>query len=361
MKYRNLGKTGLYVSSIGLGCGLLTSSETDYAVQIVRRSLELGVNYFDTARGYGDSEIKLGLGFRGQRENVYISSKTLAHTKDEAWRHIRESLERLQTNYLDNYHLHSLRDEKDIEVRLGPGGALEALIEAREQGLIRHIGCTSHKSRILLKALERFDFEIILVPLNIVEREPLDKLIPLCLEKEVGITIMKPLATGLLPAPLALKWLLNQPISTAVPGATTLNEVVENSLVGGLEDVTLTHKEEDEVSRWAKELEHVRCRICDACEPCPVGIPISNTLGTFVVYEHYRNMGPEAFTAFPWSSQRIKENRERCHELIRQIESCDDCGLCQERCPYDLPVVRMLKERIPQMKDILRLWDKGGF
>ena len=205
MKYRKLGRTGMNVSCIGLGGGMLGSPNTDYAVQIVEKALELGVNYFDNARSYWDSEIKLGIALKGKRESVYISSKTNAVTKDEAWQHIHESLERLQTDYLDNYHLHGLQDEQDLYARIGSGGALEALIEAKEQGLIRHIGCTSHASRqLLVKAIKLFDFEIILVPMNIVEREPLDELIPLCLEKGVGITIMKPLETGLLPARLAL-------------------------------------------------------------------------------------------------------------------------------------------------------------
>jgi len=123
----------------------------------------------------------------------------------------------LRTGYLDNCHIHNLKLGQDIDQRLGPGGALEALIEAKEQGIIRHIGCTAHRSDILLEALRRFDFEIILVPMNIVEREPLQKLIPVCQEKGVGVTIMKPLATGVLPATLALKWLVNQPIATCVP------------------------------------------------------------------------------------------------------------------------------------------------
>ena len=362
MKYRNLGKTGMYVSNIGLGCVQLGSSRTDYAVQIVHRALELGVNYFDTARAYWDSEIKLGLAVKGQREKIYISSKTTATTKEEAWQHIHESLERLQTDYLDNYHLHSLMDEKDLEIRLGPGGALEALIEARDQGLIRHIGCTSHvSSHLLTKALKQFDFEVILIPMNIVEREPLDELIPLCLEKGVGITIMKPLATGLLPASLSLKWLLNQPIATAVPGATTVEEVEENSLVGHLEDVTLTHEEEKQVNQWAKQLEHIRCRLCGMCEPCPVGIPIGDTLGSDDIYDQYRTMGPEAFTKFPWSSETVREHREQRRKLIRQIESCDSCGLCEQRCPYELPAIRMLKDMLPLMKDMLRIWDSKGF
>lgn len=324
----------------------------------MHRALELGVNYFDTARSYWDSEIKLGQALKGTRERVFVSSKTVAKTREEAWQHIRESLERLQTDYLDNYHLHGLANEEDVKVRTGPSGALEALVEAREQGLIRHIGCTGHMSRTLLQALERFDFEIILVPMNIVEREPLDELIPLCQERGVGVTIMKPVATGLLPARLALKWLLNQPIATAVPGATTIEEVEENSLIGHLEETTLTEEENRQVAHWAGELDGIRCRICRLCEPCPVGIPIGTTLGTDVMYDHYRTMGPEAFASFPWPAERVGQDIERRQTLIGQIESCDSCGLCKERCPYDLPIVDLLKGTLPSMREMLRIWEQ---
>ena len=360
MKYRKLGNTGIEVSSIGLGCAQLGSSRIEYAVQIVRHALELGVNYFDTARMYWDSEIKLGVGLGAEREKVYISSKTTAKTKGEAWQQINESLERLQTDYLDNYHLHGLADAADVELKLGPGGALEALVEAKAKGLIRHIGCTSHRSSTLLKALEQFEFETILIPMNIVEREPLDHLIPICLERGIGISIMKPVATGLLPPALALKWLLNQPMATAVPGATTVEEVEENSLIGCMEDSTLTKLELKEVARLTDKLEHVRCRICSACEPCPVGISIGSSLGTHVMYNHYRTMGRAAFADFPWSQERVKKDSEQRCRLVGQIEACDGCGLCEERCPYDLPVSSMLKAMVPSMSDMLMIWSEQG-
>ena len=248
MQYRMLGNTGLKVSVIGLGCGFLgNATKTKHPLEIIRKSLDYGVNYFDTAHTYGGSEIKLGQGLGIDRKKVYISSKTMAKTKEEAWKDIHESLQRLQTEYIDNYHLHCLENEQDIDVRLGSGGALEALVEARDQGLIRHIGCTSHQSRLLIMALEWFNFETILVPMNIVEREPLEKLIPLCNSKGVGISIMKPVAWGALPAKLTLKWLLNQPIATVVPGATTLEQLEEDCLVSHLKDFSLTDKERNEV------------------------------------------------------------------------------------------------------------------
>jgi predicted aldo/keto reductase-like oxidoreductase len=301
----------------------------------------------------------MGIALKGQRQKAIISTKTTARKKEDAWRQINESLERLQTDHVDNLHLHGLWDGEDFDERFGPGGALEAVVEAKRQGLTRHVGCTSHLSRVLVKALQRYDFEVILVPMNIAEREPLDQLVPLCRQKGVGVTIMKPLATGLLPAKLALKWLLNQPVATVVPGATTIEELEENASVGGLEDMRLTGKEARHAARLMWEMEHVRCRICRACEPCPKGIPMGSTLGTDVMYDHYRTMGAETFARFPWSSETVRQDVEKRVQTIAAIEACDDCGLCEPRCPYGLPIVKMLRSQVAPMKDMLRIWGRA--
>ena len=352
MEYRQLGRTGLHVSAIGLGCAQLGSSDTDYAVRMVRRALELGVTYIDLARSYRDAEIKVGLGIEGSRERVVLSTKTGGRTRDDAWRHIEESLQRIRVEYLDNCHLHALHSGEDMDRRLGPGGALEALLEAREQGLVRHIGCTSHRSEALVEALQRFDFEVILVPMNIVEREPLQELIPLCQRKGVAVTVMKPLATGLLPAPLALKWLLSQPIAAAVPGVTTVAEVEENARVGDC-DRALTPDESARVQSLKDELEHVRCRICGACTPCPRGIPIGGLLGTDVMYDHYRTMGPQAFRTFSWSTTAIERDLPEREKSIAKIESCTRCGECEAKCPYGLPIMDMLPAMVPALRDMV--------
>ncbi len=355
MQYRELGRTGASVSAVGLGCAQLGSSNTEYAARIVQRALELGVTYFDTARSYRDSEIKIGIGLAGQRDRAFISSKTGAKTREDAWRQINESLERLRTDHVDNYHLHGLWPGEDVDRRLGPGGALEALIQAKEQGMIRHIGATSHRAEALVEALKRFDFEVILVPMNVVEREPLAELIPLCQRKGVGVTIMKPLATGLLPARLALKWLLGQPIASAVPGATTLAEVEENSLVGH-GDATLSPAERARVAELQVALEHVRCRVCEKCAPCPQGIPMGATLGTDVMYDHYRTMGREQFRAFAWSRPAVEHDLESRMKTIAAIESCTRCGECEQRCPYGLPVIEMLQSTLPAMREIVGIY-----
>ena len=356
MQYRELGRTGLKVSAIGLGCVQIGSSNRDYAARLVRRALELGVTFFDVARGYWEAEIHLGVGLEGQRHQAIISTKTAAKTREDAWREINESLERLRTDYVDNCHLHYLEPGGDVARRLGPGGALEALIRAKEQGLIRHIGCTAHRSDLLIEAIKGFDFEVILVSMNIVEREPLLELIPLCQQKGVGVTIMKPVATGLLPAPLALKWLLGQPIASAVPGCTTIEELEENVRVAEEDDLTLTREEDLEVAGLKEKLEHVRCRICDRCLPCPAGIEINEILGSDVIYDHYRTMGPRAFHAFPWSRSRVETNLAERQRNMAAIRSCTRCGECEARCPYGLPVADMLQDTLPAMEDIATIY-----
>ena len=359
MDYRALGRTGLTVSAIGMGCVQIASSRTDVAVEIVRRALALGITYFDVARAYGDAEIKLGLALEEARdevprESVVLSSKTSGRTHDDAWRQVNESLERLRTGYVDNCHLHAIRTGDDMEQRLGPGGALEALLEARDQGLIRHLGISSHRSDAALAALERFDFDVVLIPMNVVEREPLDALIPLCRERDVAVTVMKPLATGLLPASLALKWLLNQPVASIVPGITTLEELEEDAAVGHAPHA-LTDEEVRQVEEVRRSLEHVRCRICAGCRPCPQEIPIELILGTDVVYDHYRTMGPERFRAFPWLPEKLARELPEREARIAQIASCTRCGACEARCPHSLPVMDMLQATLPAMRDIVRI------
>ena len=180
-------------------------------------------------------------------------------------------------------------------------------------------------------------------------------MIPLCQEKGVGVTIMKPLATGLLPASLALKWLLNQPIASAVPGTTTPAELEENVAVGR-RPLALTTWELGNIRELQDRLRHVRCRLCGECHPCPQGIDIEETLGTDVVYDHYRTMGSEVFRAFPWSREVIEKELVRLPRRIARIESCTRCGICEERCPHGLPIMDMLASRLPGMRHMVRIY-----
>ena len=197
---------------------------------------------------------------------------------------------------------------------------------------MRHIGATSHHWRMLIRALERYDFEILLVMMNLVETEPLAELLPLCAQRGVGVTVMKPVATGLLPSRVALRWLLNQKVGrqdavhVAAPGATTLEELEDNALAG-YGDLALTPEQEAQAPLLRAEWEHARCRCCDACnEVCAQKIGPGYTLGTDVMYDHYRTMGGTPFRAFPWSRQAVEGDLPHRRKLIAAIESCDHCG-----------------------------------
>jgi hypothetical protein len=356
MEYRKLGQTGLEASVVGLGCAMLGTVDTDYAVRVVRRAVDLGVTYFDTARSYWDAEVKLGLALADIRPRVVISTKTGVPDEEGAWREVNESLERLKTDYLDNYHLHCLGDVEDVERRVGRGGALEALIRAKSEGLIHHIGCTSHKADVLVAALQRFNFEIVLVPFNIVERDPLSVLAPLCERRGVALTAMKPVATGLLPARLALRWLRNQPVASAVPGATTMEELEENCLAG-YGDASLTPDEIVQAEELRAGLDNVRCRLCDKCLPCPTGVSIPSTLGTDVMYDHVRTMGWDGFAAFPWGRVAFEQDLPHRKRAISAIEACTRCGDCEQRCPHGLPIVDTLNGMLPSFRSMVTLYE----
>jgi aryl-alcohol dehydrogenase-like predicted oxidoreductase len=363
MQHRTLGATGLRASVVGLGTAQLASGSTEYGVRLMRRALELGVNYLDTARSYGDAEIKIGLALRGQRERAIISTKTLGRTRDEARRQIDESLQRLQTDYLDNVHLHSL-SAGNLEQTLGPGGALEGLIQAKEEGLIRHIGATSHHWRVLMQALQRYDFEILLVMMNVVEYEPLAELLPLCRDRGVGVTVMKPVATGLLPSRLALRWLLSRKVGdgdavhVVAPGCTTLEELEHNALAG-YGDLALTAEQEAQVPLLRAQWEHLRCRCCHECsEVCAHKIRLGVVLGTDIMYDHYRTMGAQGFRAFAWSREAVEQDLPGRRQLIAQIEACDRCGKCEALCRYGLPIMDVLPKMLPALRDMVAAYEE---
>jgi predicted aldo/keto reductase-like oxidoreductase len=166
---------------------------------------------------------------------------------------------------------------------------------------------------------------------------------------------MKPLATGLLPAPLALKWALNQPIDCVVPGATTIEEVSENARVGH-GDLELSAQERARVSVLQGEWAHRRCRICHRCEPCPAGVPIGLTLGTDVMYDHYRTMGQEAFRAFSWSRAAVEQDAARRTKVMAAIASCTGIADCESKCPYGLPIVEMLRAQLVEMHEMMAVY-----
>lgn len=168
MEKRELGKTKEKLSIIGFGGIVVCGMEQKDATSIVRESIDIGVNYFDVAPSYwnGEAEEKLGVALEGVRKDVFLACKTEKRKKDEAESALRQSLERLKTDYFDLYQLHAMTTEEDFNTAMGPGGAIEAFIEAKEKGLIRYIGFSAHSAEIAVKLLDSFEFDSVLFPFN---------------------------------------------------------------------------------------------------------------------------------------------------------------------------------------------------
>jgi len=329
MRSVRLGKTELMVSRVGFG-GIpiqrLTEAE---AVSVVQRCLDLGVTLLDTANGYTTSEEWIGKAIAGRRHQVIVATKTAARDRATALQHLELSLKRLNTDYLDLWQLHNVSTPEAYDQVLGPGGAMEAAEEALRAGKIRHIGISSHSLDMALKAVPSGRFETIQFPFNFVTDEPAEELLPLARQHDVGFIAMKPMAGGMLTdARLTIKHLLQFDNVIPDPGIQTIEEIEEiAAIVNGHWE--LTPQERQEIARIRGEMETRFCRRCEYCQPCPQKVRISTAVN---VQSFWRRFPPERFFA------------GFVAEAIESARRCGDCGECEDRCPYHLPIREMLAE-----------------
>ena len=234
---RRLGRTGVEVSILGLGGeGVLrTVGREQEADTLINTAIDLGINYMESARAYAGSEAYYGLALRERRPQVFLASKSHARDKKGAAAHLEESLRNMKTDYLDLWMIHDVRTEDDMSQIFGPGGALEAFVEARSKGLVKYIGVTGHHDPVIVrKCLETFDFDTVLVPVNPAEsfyKCFLDEVVPIASKKDTAIMGMKVYMRGQLQAPkrLLLSYALTQPISVAVVGCDNVEQMNENA------------------------------------------------------------------------------------------------------------------------------------
>lgn len=328
MEYTMLGKTGLSISRIGLGGIPIQRSNASAASALIRRLMDLGVNYIDTARGYTVSESYLGEALEGVRSRFVLATKSMARTRESMTKEIEESLRNLKTDYIDLYQVHNPNMD-ELEQVVAPGGALEALLEAKANGKIGHIGITAHLLPVFERALELDWVETVMFPYNIVETQG-EALIRRCADKNIGFICMKPLAGGALEdATLALRFIVqNDFVSVVIPGMHSVKEAVQN--VAALSDSSpLTEGELQKIEAVRKELGSQFCRRCNYCQPCAQEINIS---GIFLFEGYLRRYGLE-----DWA-------RSRYASLQKHAGDCIGCGVCETRCPYRLPIREMLKQ-----------------
>ncbi len=329
MQMRRLGKTGLQVSAIGFGGIPIQRVTSSQAAKVVEAAVSGGINFIDTARAYTDSETKLG-GIIGKfRNKLVIASKSMARTREDMARDIDLSLREMKTDYIDLYQLHNVKDEGSLEKVMAPGGALEALQDARDRGKVRFIGVTGHIADILVKVIRTGLFDTVQVPFNPVETVALNELLPLARELDMGIIAMKPFAGGAFRNKAAcLKFILESGFTTAIPGMDEVSQVTENIAAGGA-GAFLTDEEKRLLADETDLLGRKFCRRCEYCQPCPRGIDIP----TIFLLEGYSTR----YGLQKWAVERYQP-------LSAKISDCIECGECEEKCPYSLPIREMLKE-----------------
>ena len=331
MQQTRLGKSELMVSRIGFGGIPIQRLSEEEAVAVVRRCLDLGVTLFDTANGYTTSEERIGRAIRGRREGVILATKTGARDREGAREHLELSLERLGVDYIDLCQFHAVSDFPSYEQILAPGGAMETFREALEVGTIGHIGITCHSPDVASEAIRSGQFETLMFPFNFVAREPAEELIPLAEAEDVGFVAMKPFAGGMLEgADLAIKYLLQYPSVVPIPGIEKAEEIEE--IVALVEQGEgLSEAEWQEVERLRRELGTRFCRRCQYCEPCPEEVPVS----VLMVIESAWKRVPPKMLFTDWLT-----------EVMEKARVCSQCGECEQKCPYGLPIRDMIEEQL---------------
>ena len=328
MEYRVLGKTGLKISRMGLGGIPIQRIDAEGTKQLVHQLMDAGVNYIDTARGYTVSEQYLGYALEGIRDKFVLATKSMSRTKEAMAKDIDISLGNLKTDYIDLYQVHN-PNMAQLEQVVGEGGALEALLEAKAQGKIGHIGLTAHSVEVFEKALELDWVETIMFPYNIVETQG-EALIKKCAEKNIGFVDMKPLAGGAIEdASLAMRFLVSNPdVTVVIPGMADAKEIEQN-LAAGENTAPLTAEEQKKVEEVRQILGTQFCRRCNYCAPCTVGINIPSVF----LFQGYL----DRYGLADWA-------KDRYGAMAVKASACVECGACEPRCPYGLPIRQMLKE-----------------
>ena len=250
-------------------------------------------------------------------------------------RDIEISLKNLQTDYIDLYQMHNVKPA-EYDTLFGEDKAYRALLEAKEQGKIKHIGITSHGLETVEKAVESDKFETIQFPYNIVENQA-DEVFKRAYEKGVGTIVMKPLAGGAIDdGTLAMKYLLSREyIDVAIPGMDSPQQVIENTDV--LQNYELTEEDNKKIAKIKSELGTNFCRRCEYCLPCPKGINIPQNF----LLEGYYNR----YNLKDWAVDRYRGLAEN-----ERASNCIECGACQKKCPYELPIIDMLKKVVDTLE-----------
>lgn len=324
---RKLGSTNIKISRVGFG-GIpiqrITQEDTNL---VINELINQGINFIDSARGYTISEEYIGNAIEGKRDKFILATKSMSRTYDAMIEDINISLKNFKTEYIDLYQLHNVKPDEYDNI-FDDSMAYKALLKCKEEGKIKHIGITSHSIDTINKAVYSGKFDTIQFPYNIVEDQA-DEIFKEANKRNIGVIVMKPLAGGAIDnAKLAIKYILSKDyIDVVIPGMDSVEQVIENASV--LNNLYITNEENVEIKNIIDKLGNRFCRRCEYCMPCPVGINIPMN---FLLEGYYSR-----YNLKEWSKDRYKS-------LKIKASDCIECGKCESKCPYELPIRDMLKD-----------------
>lgn len=333
MRKIRLGKTELMVTSTAMGCLPVQRCDEAYAVRLLRAAYEGGINYFDTANAYTDSEKKIGLALSDVRDKIIISTKSAARDKEGVLTHIENSLGMMKTDYIDLFQFHQVTEVPDPN---DPNGAYAGALEAKERGWIRHIGVTSHRVNIAEDCIASGLFETLQFPFSYISSQRDLDLAQKCKEADMGYIAMKGLAGGMLNNARACHAFMKS-YDNVVPiwGIQKLEEL-EQWLALAEEDPDLDEGLSAFIRQERQELSGSFCRSCGYCMPCPAGIEIFNCARMNMLLRRS-----------PWQQYMTDQWREK----MEKINDCIGCHSCSSRCPYQLDTPNLLKYMLKDYRE----------
>ncbi len=335
MEMVTLGKTGITVNKNGFGALPIQRISKGEAVDLLRKARAGGITFFDTARAYTDSEEKLGEAFGGTWDGIYVSSKTASMTPEGFWRDLETSLSNLKTDHLDIYQFHN----PAVCPKPGDGsGMYECMLEARQQGKIRHIGITNHRLAVAHEAIDSGLYETLQFPLSYLSSDKDLELVEKCGQAGMGFIAMKALSGGLITdSAAAYAFLAQFPHVLPIWGVQREKELDE--FLSYVENPpALTEERRAFIDQDRKELQGEFCRGCGYCMPCPAGIEINNCARMSLLIRRA-----------PSAAQLTEEMQQK----MMCIEQCLHCGQCKSKCPYNLDTPALLEKNLKDYKEIL--------
>lgn len=333
MRKIRLGKTGLMVTATAMGCLPVQRCDEDYAVKLLQAAYEGGINYFDTANAYTDSEKKIGLALSNVRDKIIISTKSAAKDRDGVLSHIENSLRMLKTDYIDLFQFHQVTEVPDPN---DPNGAFAGALIAKERGWIGHIGVTSHRVNIAENCIASGLFETLQFPFSYISDDRDLALAEKCKAADMGYIAMKGLAGGMLSNARACYAFMKGHDNVVPIWGIQKMEELEQWLALAQEDPDMDEELDTFIRKERQELSGSFCRSCGYCMPCPAGIEIFNCARMNMLLRRS-----------PWQQYMTDQWREK----MEKINDCIGCRSCSSRCPYQLDTPNLLKYMLKDYRE----------